>query len=78
MTDRDLKATLLALEPSEIAAVERFVARLLRQGWIRPGAAHWWHSALALRVESSHLRGRRHARHTEHCGGGPHAHPPGA
>lgn len=46
MIDPGMKNAVRALGPDDIAAIERFVARLQREGWIRPEAAHRWQAVL--------------------------------
>jgi len=46
MNDRGIPDALRALEPEEIDAIERFVRRLLDEGWIHPPAAERWQIAL--------------------------------
>jgi hypothetical protein len=46
MNDPGIPDALQVLEPEEIDATERFVRRLLDEGWIRPPAAERWQTAL--------------------------------
>jgi hypothetical protein len=46
MKDPGIQEALRALEPDEIDAIERFVARLRDEGLIRPDAAERWQIAL--------------------------------
>jgi len=46
MKDPGIPDALRALEPEEIDAIDRFVQRLLHEGWIRPHAAERWQVAL--------------------------------
>jgi len=46
MNDPGIPDALQVLEPEEIDAIERFVRRLLVEGWIRLPAAERWQIAL--------------------------------
>jgi hypothetical protein len=56
MDDSGIHDALRVLGPREIDAIERFVQRLQRAGWIRPDAARRWQVALDRTQERPPLR----------------------